>query len=372
VKAGTTGKIKMTLEEHSMHLIAGPASARRPLTKMAALFVVGMFVLALTACGDDSGEDEPGATSVPQVTGSVAIDGSSTVFPITEAVAEEFQKVQKNVKVTVGISGTGGGFQKFCNGEIDISEASRPIRPTEIDACKAKSIEFVEIPVAFDALSVVVSTQNNFISCMTTAELKKLWEPAAAGNVTRWNQVRADWPNEPIALYGAGTDSGTFEYFTEAINGTARQSRPDYTPSEDDNVLVQGIAGNRNALGYFGLAYLVENQTRVKAVQVDEGKGRGCVTPSAPTVENGTYTPLSRPLFIYVKKDVAARPDVKAFVDYYLKEGPASLVKEVGYVPFPQKINDLAKARWSSLKVGTAYTGDVAGKTVEQIYTAAQ
>jgi phosphate transport system substrate-binding protein len=341
---------------------------------LAAAALALMSAAVLAACGDsDDGEPE-GTTSTPapQLSGRILIDGSSTVFPITEAVAEEFNRVQPRVEVPVGVSGTGGGFQKFCSGETDISAASRPIRQTEIDACAAKGIEFIEIPVAFDALSVVVSTQNNFITCMTTAELKKLWEPAASHTITRWNQIRPDWPNEPIALFGAGTDSGTFEYFTEAINGTARQSRTDFTPSEDDNVLVQGVAGNRFALGYFGLAYLVENSSRIKAVQVDQGQGKGCVTPSAATVENGTYTPLSRPLFIYVKKDSAARPEVKAFVDFYLTEGPEALIEEVGYVPFPASMNALARARWTAQKVGTAYTGDVAGKTVEQIYSAAQ
>ncbi len=340
-------------------------AARRPIMLLgtAALVLAG---LVLAGCGDSGGEDSDSGTGT-QISGSILIDGSSTVFPITEAVAEEFARAQKNVKVTVGISGTGGGFQKFCNGETAISDASRPIRQTEIDACKAKGIDFIEVPVAYDALTIVVNPQNTWATCITTAELKKLWEPAAQGVVTKWNQIRPDWPDQTIKLFGPGTDSGTFDYFTEAINGKEDASRGDFTASEDDNVLVQGVSGDRYALGYFGLAYYVENQSKLKVVQVDQGQGKGCVTPAAASVENGTYTPLSRPLFIYVRKDYADKPEVKAFVDYYLKNAP-KLVKEVGYVPFPDRIYTLAKTRWESRKIGTAYVGDTAGKTVEQIY----
>ena len=319
----------------------------------------------LVACGD-SNQDAPQGTKAPPLSGSIAIDGSSTVFPITEAVAEEFRKEQRNVQVTVGIAGTGGGFQKFCNGETVISDASRPISNSEVQACAAKGIEYIELPVAYDGLAVVVNPQNNWASCITVAELKKLWEPAAQGTVTRWNQIRADWPNEPIKLFGPGTDSGTFDYFTEVINGKAKDSRGDYTPSEDDNVLVQGVAGDRYALGYFGLAYYEENKSRLKDVQVDGGKGGGCVTPSQATVEGGTYSPLSRPLFIYVRKSEAARPEVKAFVDFYLKNA-ATLAAEVGYVKFPDKFYTLVTARWTTGKVGTMYASAQPGATLEQL-----
>ncbi|HXH20618.1 MAG TPA: PstS family phosphate ABC transporter substrate-binding protein [Dehalococcoidia bacterium] len=322
----------------------------------------------LAACGQSNDDGSTDSAAEPRLSGNILIDGSSTVFPITEAVAEEFRRVQRNVNVTVGISGTGGGFQKFCNGETSISDASRPIRQPEIETCKAKGIEWIEIPVAYDALSVVVNPQNTWASCMTTTELKKLWSPEAQGVVTKWSDIRADWPNETIRLFGPGTDSGTFDYFTEAINGKEDASRGDYTASEDDNVLVQGVSGDRYALGYFGLAYYIENQNKLKAVQIDQGKG--CVTPSAATVESGAYTPLSRPLFIYVRRDHADRPEVKAFVDFYLKNVPV-LAKEVGYVPFPPAIYELATARWTSRKTGTAYVGDTAGKTVLQIYQAA-
>ena len=227
----------------------------------------------------------------------IQIDGSSTVFPITEAVAEEFQKAKKGkVKVTVGIAGTGGGFKKFCRAETDISDASRPILKQEMEACKNAGVEYFELPIAYDALTVMVNPKNDWVSSMTVAELKKIWEPAAQSKVTNWNQVRSNWPNAPLKLFGAGADSGTFDYFTEAIVGKAKSSRGDFTASEDDNVLVQGIANDRNALGYFGFAYYAENQNRLKAVSIDGGKGP--VAPSAKTVEDGTYQPLSRPIFI--------------------------------------------------------------------------
>ena len=228
----------------------------------------------------------------------VQIDGSSTVFPVTEAVAEEFQKANKGkVKVTVGISGTGGGFKKFCRGETDISDASRPILKQEMEACKGAGIEYIELPVAFDALTVIVNPKNEWASSMTVAELKKIWEPAAQGKLTKWNQVRSNWPDAPLKLFGAGADSGTFDYFTEAITGKAKSSRGDFTASEDDNVLVQGVANDRHALGFFGFAYYAENKGKLKAVAIDNGKG--AVVPSEKTVLDGTYQPLSRPIYIY-------------------------------------------------------------------------
>jgi phosphate transport system substrate-binding protein len=327
--------------------------------------LVAVAALAI-ACGDGDEEDTTatGKTPVPQLSGSISIDGSSTVFPITEAVAEEFGKVQRNVKVTVGLSGTGGGFQKFCAGETAISDASRPITASEQTACAGKGIEYIELPVAYDALSVVVNSGNTFVSCITVAELKTMWQPAAQGTITKWNQVNPAWPDANLKLYGPGTDSGTFDYFTEHVNGKAKDSRGDFTASEDDNVLVQGVAGDRNSLGYFGLAYYLENQNKLKALQVND-KDKGCVSPSAATVENGTY-PLSRPLFIYVAKSQVDKPEVKAFVDFYVKNA-AMLAADVGYVKFPDRIYTQVSARWDARKVGTMYKDAPAGATLEQL-----
>ncbi|HLF72163.1 MAG TPA: PstS family phosphate ABC transporter substrate-binding protein [Dehalococcoidia bacterium] len=335
--------------------------------RLLALTFASIAVFGLVAaCGDSNKEPAgPAGTAAPKLSGSILIDGSSTVFPITEAVAEEFKKVQSEVRITVGISGTGGGFTRFCNGETAISDASRPITQKEIDACAAKGIEYIELPVAYDALSIVVNTSNSFASCITVAQLKTMWDQPAQGTVTKWNQVNPAWPADGFKLYGPGTDSGTFDYFTEHVNGKAKQSRADYTASEDDNVLVTGVAGDKNALGYFGLAYLEENKTKIKAVQVDGGNGK-CVEPNAANVENGTY-PLSRPLFVYVKKTEASKPEVKAFVDFYLQNA-AKLSSEVGYVKFPDRLYPLITSRWTALKVGTMYTpAPVAGTTLEQL-----
>ncbi len=264
----------------------------------------------------------------------VRIDGSSTVYPVTEAVAEDFQKAKKQqVKVTVGISGTGGGFKKFCRGEIDIADASRPILEKERENCKAAGIEYLELPVAFDALTVVVNPKNTFIKQLSIAEMKKMWEPAAQGKVTRWNQVNPAWPDQPMKLFGPGADSGTFDYFTDAVVGKSKSSRGDFTASEDDNVLVQGVSRDVNGLGYFGFAYYVENQDKLKAVAIVNEKGQA-VAPSMEAVEKGTYTPLARPIFIYVSARSLAKPEVKEFVEYYLANG-AKLAKEVKYVPLP-------------------------------------
>ena len=296
----------------------------------------------------------------------VQIDGSSTVFPVTEAVAEEFQKEKKGrIKVTVGISGTGGGFKKFCRGETDIQDASRPILKQEMDACKAAGIEYVEVPVAFDALTVIINPKNNWSPSMTVAELKKIWEPSAQGKITNWNQVRSSWPNAPLKLFGAGADSGTFDYFTEAIMGKAKSSRGDFTASEDDNVLVQGVANDINALGFFGYAYYAENTKKLKAVAVDNGKGG--VTPSEKTVLDGTYQPLSRPIYIYVNKKSLAKPEVREFAEFYLKHAP-KLVKEVKYVPLPDKVYTLGAGRLKSGKVGTAFGGHAdVGVTIDDL-----
>lgn len=285
----------------------------------------------------------------------IKIDGSSTVYPITEAVAEEYQKAKKGaIRVTVGISGTGGGFKRFCRGETDISDASRPIKDSEIKACKEQGIEFIELPVAYDGLAVVLNPKNTWVKSVTVADLKKIWEPEAKGKVTKWNQVRPEWPDAPLKLFGPGADSGTFEYFTEAIVGKAKASRGDFTASEDDNVLVQGVAGDKNAIGYFGLAYYEENKDKLKVAPVDGGKGP--VLPSLQTVENGTYEPLSRPLFIYISAKSATKPEVKEFVDYYLKNAQ-KLVKQAKYIPLPAKAYTLAQERFSKMKKGSMFTG---------------
>jgi len=286
----------------------------------------------------------------------IKIDGSSTVFPVTEAVAEEFQKAKRGkVKVTVGISGTGGGFKKFCRGETDISDASRPILKQEMESCKGAGIEYFELPIAYDALTVMVNPKNDWATTMTVSELKKIWEPSAQGKVTNWNQVRSNWPNAPLKLFGAGADSGTFDYFTEAIVGKAKSSRGDFTASEDDNVLVQGIANDKNALGYFGFAYYIENQKKLKAVSIDGGKGP--VAPSPKTVEDGTYQPLSRPIFIYVAKQAMNKPEVKEFVEFYLKNAP-NLVKQVKYVALPQNAYTVGLEHIKKGKIGTVFGGE--------------
>ena len=260
--------------------------------------------------------------------GQISIDGSSTVYPISEAVAEEYMaQNQGGARVTVGLSGTGGGFKRFCAGETDISDASRPIKDTEQQACASKNIAFTPIEVGYDGLTIVVNPKNTFVQCLTVAELKKIWEPNS--KVNNWSQVRAGFPNEPIKLYGPGTASGTFDYFTEEVIGKQGASRADYTASEDDNVLVQGVEGDANSLGYFGYAYYKENSSKLKEVAIDSGTG--CIQPTEETIKNKTYTPLSRPLFIYVKNDAMKRPEVKSFVEYYLNNA-AKLVPQVGYV----------------------------------------
>jgi phosphate transport system substrate-binding protein len=282
------------------------------------------------ACGGDAGQTgggEGGAGS--ELSGTIEADGSSTVFPITAAMAEEFGiETRGGVNVNVGQSGTGGGFKRFCAGETDISDASRPISDSEREQCIAAGVEFLEIPVAIDGLAVVANPANEFVQCLTVEELKTIWAPGS--RVQRWSQVRPAFPDEPIALYGPGTNSGTFDYFTEVIGGETGASRADYQASEDDNVLVTGVEGDRNALGYFGYAYYVENEQRLKVVGVDAGDG--CVTPTPETVKSGQYHPLSRPLFIYVKRSALQRPAVREFVRFYL-ENAAQLVTEVGYVP---------------------------------------
>lgn len=321
-----------------------------------ALLILVVAVFGFTKCG------RPNEATV------IKIDGSSTVFPITEAVAEEFQR-QKPVKVTVGISGTGGGFKKFARGEIDIADASRPISTEEMTQAKSHGIEYIELPIAFDALTVVVNPENTWVTSMTVAELKKIWEPEAQGKITHWNQVRPEWPNEKIALFGAGADSGTFDYFTEAIVGKPKSSRGDFTASEDDNVLVQGVEGNKYALGYIPYAYFAPHSSRMKAVAIDwdKNKTKGPVMPSPENVLAGTYNPLSRPLFIYISRKSLEKPLVKEFAEFYLKNVGA-LAKEVKYLPLPDTAYQMATERLASMQTGTGFGGvPEVGLPVEEI-----
>lgn len=293
---------------------------------------------------------------------TVKIDGSSTVYPISEAIAEDFQKAKKGAaRVTVGVSGTGGGFKRFCSGDTDISNASRPIKASEREQCKKAGINFIELPVAYDALAVVVNKSNTWANNLTTAELKKIWEPGAKGKITNWNQVRSGFPNAPLKLYAPGADSGTFDYFTEAINGKSKASRTDFTPSEDDNVLVQGVSRDKNALSYFGYAYYDANKSKLKLVSVNG------VTPSRQTVENGKYQPLARPMFIYVNAKAAQRPEVKQFVEYYLTNG-AKAAQSVRYVPLPAKAYTSALSNFRKPKLGTVFVGkSEVGLTIDEL-----
>lgn len=300
--------------------------------RRAALPAALALALGLSACGG-SNEASSGATASggkAKLSGEILMDGSSTVAPLSSAAGELFKEEQSGVNVSVQTSGTGGGFKKFCAGQTAFSNASRPIKDEEKKQCADKKVEYSEIIVANDALTVVANKDNTYLDCLTTAELKKLWEPAAEKKVVTWNQVRPSFPADKIELYGAGTDSGTFDYFTDAINGEEGASRTDYNPTEDDNVTVQGVAGSKSALGYFGYTYFEENEAKLKAVKVDSGKG--CVAPSAKTAQDGTYTPLSRPLFIYVSKTAMAKPEVKAFADFYVKND-ATIAEAAKFIP---------------------------------------
>lgn len=287
----------------------------------------------------------------------VKIDGSSTVYPVSEAVAEEFQKAKKNaIKVTVGISGTGGGFKKFCRGEIDVADASRPILKGEMEECAKAGIKYYELPVAFDALTVVVNPKNTFLSSITVDELKRIWEPGAQGKIMKWNQVNPSWPDLPIKLFGPGADSGTFDYFTEAIVGRAKSSRGDFTASEDDNVLVQGVSRDQGALGYFGYAYYAENSKTLRAVPIVEKAGKPAIGPSEQSVIDGSYQPLSRPIFIYVNEKAYRKPEVREFVEFYLKNA-SKLTKEAKYVPLPPSAYITSLEHLSRGKLGTVFGG---------------
>lgn len=333
-------------------------------------------LLFLAACsgGTDPKTQEPKADAAPS---TIAIDGSSTVYPITEAVAEEFQ-VGRKTRVTVGVSGTGGGMKKLCNGEVAIAGASRPIKPSEVEACAASGIGFIELPVAYDGMAIAVNPKNDWAQHITVAELKALWQPEAQANIKLWSQVRPGWPDEEIHLFGAGVDSGTYDYFTAAVVGTEHSSRGDFTSSEDDNVLVQGIASDRLALGFFGFAYYEENKDKLRALPVDDenpDNGAGPIAPSVATVADGTYQPLSRPIFIYVSVKEASRPEVIELVHFYFDQAP-TLVTEVGYIPLSTAAYDLTKKRFDAGTTGSVFHGkgstigvrveDLLGGTTEQ------
>jgi phosphate transport system substrate-binding protein len=326
------------------------------------------LTFGLAACGGGTPPAGEGGEAAPVL---ITVDGSSTVFPIAEAVAEEFGKANPNTRTpTVGISGTGGGFQKFCRGETDISNASRPIRAAEIEACKMAGVEYIEVPIAYDGLAIVVNPKNTWATTITVDELKTLWSPDAQGKIMRWNQVRAAWPNREIRLFGAGVDSGTYDYFTEATVGKEGASRGDFTSSEDDNVIVQGVGSDELALGFLPLAYVEANRDKLKIVPVEDGKadnGAGPITPSAQTVRDGTYQPLSRPLFVYVSRKAADRPEVQQFVSMFFDR--TDLVKEVGYIELTPQIYDLARKHFADRKTGTAFGegGSQVGMTLEAL-----
>ena len=339
--------------------------------KMTGVVILLVAVLSIvTACGGGDPSDSTASTDVPtpasdgsaasipplDLSGTIQIDGSSTVFPIAEAIAEEFGILTGgDVRVLVGISGTGGGFSKFCNGEIEITNASRPVKSSEIERCAEEGIDFVEVPVAVDGLSVTVNPDNNFVDCLTNSQLETMWSEAAEGNVNRWNQVRADWPDERMRLYGPGVDSGTFDYFTETVNGEAQSSRGDFISSENDNVLVQGVSGDKSSLGYFGYSYFHENRDKLKVVAIDGGNG--CVKPTDQTINDGSYTPFSRPLFLYIRTDAAAKPEFLEFMRFFLSEEGSQLVTEVGYVPLPEETRKLALSRFEEGKSGSLFGG---------------
>jgi phosphate transport system substrate-binding protein len=324
------------------------------------------LVLVAAACGGDDDDDSGSSSDTTaegggDLSGTIAIDGSSTVAPLSETAAEDFMAENPGVQITVGTSGTGGGFEKFCNGETDISDASRPIKPDDEAEglnCEANGIEYTELQVANDGLSVVVNPENDWAECLTVEQLKTIWEPAAEGTITNWNQVDPSFPDEPLELFGAGTDSGTFDYFTDAINGEEGASRTDYTATEDDNVTVTGVSGTKGGIGYFGLSYYEENTDKLKAVEVDGGDG--CVAPSTETVQDGTYTPLSRPLFIYPTSELLQRAEGAAFVEYYL-ENATSIAETALFVPLTEEQQQTAIDEANTLKEGSTGTTTTAG-----------
>jgi phosphate transport system substrate-binding protein len=327
------------------------------------LALAALVALPSACKGESAGGGSEGAI--------VAVDGSSTVYPITEAVAEAYRAKSPKTRVTIGVSGTGGGFKKFCAGELAIANASRPIKPSEIEACKAAGIDFVELPVAYDGMAVVVNPKATWVDQMTIDELKRLWSPEAQGKITRWSQIREGWPDEEIHLFGPGVDSGTYDYFTKAVVGTEHSSRGDYTSSEDDNVVVQGVSTDRLALGYFGFAYYEENKDKLKIVPIDDGDpsdGKGAIAPSRATVSDGTYQPLSRPIFIYVSMKAVTNSEVAGFIDYYVAE-TAKLSSQVGYIGLPADASALVSARWTARKTGSVFEGggSTVGVTVQKL-----
>lgn len=352
------------------------------MTKQMQLVVgLGLLGLSLAACGGQKSSEGSatlgpgsGAAKAEAVAAEIKMDGSSTVLPLSEAVAEEFQKQRKS-RVTVGASGTGGGFQKFCNGEIDFAAASRPIKAAESQACADKGITFLEIPVAYDAISVVVNPQNSWVDFLTVDELQKMWSPEAQKTVTKWSQVRAGWPDEEIRLFGAGVDSGTYDYFTKAIVGKEHASRGDYTSSEDDNVLVQGVSTDKLALGFFGFSYFEENASKLRVVPIDDGKvenGPGPVAPSAATVLAGTYQPLSRPLFVYFSVASLKRPEVAELASYFTNNAER-LSKEVGFIPLSAATYTVVKARFEARKEGSLFpNGSAVGVHMDEVIKAAE
>ncbi|MDF1562445.1 MAG: PstS family phosphate ABC transporter substrate-binding protein [Deltaproteobacteria bacterium] len=341
--------------------------------KHSILLSLSLAVLALgtTACskqreaseGNTTGTSDSKTDSKTDEAAIISIDGSSTVYPISEAVAEEFQAANKSARVTIGVSGTGGGFKKFCTGETDISNASRPIKSSEEAKCKEHGIGVIELPVAYDGIAVVVNPKNDWVDHLTVAELKKMWEPEAQGAVKTWSQIREGWPEKELHLFGPGVDSGTYDYFTKAIVGKEHSSRGDFTSSEDDNVLVQGVSTDELALGFFGFAYYTENKAKLKVVPIKVDEGAEAIAPSLETVANSSYQPLSRPIFIYVSKKSAERKAVHDLITFYLTEG-AALSKEVGYIPLPQKAYELARERFAARTEGSVFSGASGGSRV--------
>lgn len=333
---------------------------------MRKFLAIASVIAFFTACTSSQKGDQP--QDQPEKT-VLKVDGSSTVYPITEAVAEDFKGGNPNIQITIGISGTGGGMKKFSGGEIDICDASRPMKKEEADACATRNIKFIEIPIAYDGLAVVVNPKNTWVDKLTTAELKTIWSSASQGKITTWDQVRKGFPKKPIKLFGPGTDSGTFDYFCEAINQKKGDSRGDYTASEDDNVLVQGVASDEGALGYFGLAYYEQNKDKLKVIPIDDGNdanGAGAILPSLETVQNGTYSPLSRVLFIYANTQAESKKDVKDFLNYYLENVP-KLSAEVGYIPLQDDLYPIVKDRLQKEVTGSLYVnGEEVGTTLEQ------
>ncbi len=327
-------------------------------------FLIGAAMVAATLSS---------AAAAPSSSGRILMDGSSTVFPISEAVAEEFQHANPGAGVTVGVSGTGGGFKKFLAGEIDIVNASRPIKASELEFARMSNISFVELPIAYDALSIVVNQKNTWVNHITVAELRKIWSPESQGKVVKWSDVRAGWPDKPLRLFGPGTDSGTFDYFTEVINGKEDASRGDYTSSEDDNVIVKGVEGDEGALGYFGVAFYEANKNRLKVVPVDDGKpenGAGPQLPTAENVLNGIYSPLARPLFIYARSASLERPEVAKLVSFYVSN-VKPLAAEVGYIPLPDGVYAKVQRRLEQKISGSLFDGKPAqvGVTLQQLYS---